>query len=275
LRRFEVIILKIIKDDCMRKNIYTAISILFIFVIASCNKTDNQEKIVAVEKEFSFQPWETLSESGGTFSLITSTITKQNCSGTKVNVVSQFNNGGINVKVNGLINPLVCDGKAQLASDTTPILGLAKGKYTFKINLKDAIVNEGTLIVEDNKYLLNMSKLDGIEMPTTEILRVPKGLIWGYVNYEPTQETQFVKFETKLKKIATAQSDIPKGDYGYFVINDQSKVNVKAIIDQPKVTTKHLLYYLNSNYTELKNLVDEFREPVFQIKFFTSDGKVF
>jgi hypothetical protein len=259
----------------MRKKIYTAISILIVLTIASCSKSNNQEKIIAVEKEFSFQPWETLSETGGTFSLITSTINKQNCGGTKVNIVSQQNGSAININVNGLINPPVCDGKSQLATDTTLISGLTKGKYAFKINLKDAIINDGSLTVEDNKFILSMRKLDGIEVPVSEVLRIPKGLIWGYVNYDQIQEPQYVKFESKLKKFATLQTDIPKGDYGYFTIGEQAKFNVKVTIDKPKATTKHLLYYLNSNNSELKNLVDEFRDPAFEIKFFTSDGKIF
>jgi hypothetical protein len=259
----------------MRKKIYTAISFLIVLTFVSCSKSNNQEKIIAVEKEFSFQPWETLSETGGTFSLITNTINKQKCSGTKVNIVSELIGSSINIHVNGLINPIVCEEKAQLATDTTLISGLTKGKYAFKINLKDAIINEGTLTVDDNKFSLSMRKLDGIEVPMTEVFRIPKGLIWGYVNYEQNQESQYFKFESKLKKFATLQTDIPKGDYGYFIINDQSKFNVKVNIDQPKATTKHLLYYLNSNTTELKNLVEEYRDPAFDIKFFTSDGKVF
>lgn len=256
----------------MRKNVYT-ISLITFLAFLGCSKPNNQDKIIEIEKEFSFQPWQTLNESGGGFSLIAQTLKKQDCGGAKVDITSLIDAQNISIKVKGLTLPSVC-GVAQIASDTIQLNGLTKGTYAFKIVLKDAVINEGTLKVEDNKYALSMNRFDGIEVPQSEIMRIQKGLIWGYVNYEQNQQSNYTKFEERLKKIATVQTDLPKGDYGYFVIGEQSNFNVKAIIN-PKGTTKHLLYYLNSNSNELKNLVDEYRNPAFEIKFFTSDGKVF
>jgi hypothetical protein len=257
----------------MRKNVYT-ISLITFLAFLGCSKSNNQDKIIEIEKEFSFQPWQTLNESGGDFSLIAQTLKKQDCGGAKVDISSLIDGQNISVKVKGLTLPAVCGAVPQIAADTIQLNGLSKGTYFFKIILKDAVVNEGTLKVEDGRYALNMKRFDGIEVPQSEIIRIPKGLIWGYVNYEQNQQSNYIKFEERLKKFATAQTDIPKGDYGYFVIGEQSNFNVKATINS-KGTTKHLLYYLNTNSSELKNLVDEYRGPAFEIKFFTSDGKVF
>jgi hypothetical protein len=257
----------------MRKNVYT-ISLITFLAFLGCNKSDNQVKIIEIEKEFSFQPWQTLNETGGGFSLIAHTLKKQVCGGAKVDIVSTIDSKNISVKVKGLIYPTVCGNQPLIAADTIQMNNLVKGSYNFKIILKDAVVNEGTLKVDDNKYALTMSRFDGIEVPQTEIMRIPKGLIWGVVNYEQTQQSKYIIFEERLKKIATAQSDIPKGDYGYFVMGDQSSFNVKTSIS-PRGSTKHLLYYLNSNNIALKDLVEEFRDPAFELKFFTSDGKVF
>ena len=259
----------------MRKNIYTLISLIAVLAIAACSKSGNQEKIIAVEKEFSFQPWELLSESGSTLSLISNTIEPQKCGGTKVKIEVKIDPRGVIVNVNGLTYPSLCDNISLKATDTSRIEGLKKGSYSFKINLKNAIVNDGSLTIEDNKYTLSMNKLDGIEVPISEIMRVPKGLIWGYVSYELPQEANYTKFIDKLKKIASPQNDIPKGDYGYFTMGDQSKFNVKVKIDQPKNKTEHLVYYLNSNSSNLKDLVEEFRNAAFEVKFYTSDGKAF
>jgi uncharacterized lipoprotein NlpE involved in copper resistance len=257
----------------MRKNVFT-ISLILFLALMGCNKINNQDKIIEIEKEFSFQPWQTLNEFGGGFSLITQTLKKQTCGGTKVDITALVDAQNISIKVKGLTYPAVCGNQPQFAMDTTQLSSLIKGTYNFKIILKDAVINEGSLRVDDNKYVLKMAKLDGIELPQTEIMRVPKGLIWGYLNYDMTQDSKSIKFTERIKKFATIQNDIPKGDYGYFVIGDQSSFNVKATINS-KGSTKHLLYYLNTSNTELKNLVDEFRDPAFEIKFFTADGKVF
>jgi hypothetical protein len=256
----------------MRKNVYT-ISLITFLAFVGCIKSDNK-KIIEIEKEFTFQPWQSLSETGSEFCLVTQTLKKQDCGGAKVNIVQQNDGKNLSIKINGITNPPVCGSQPEIASDTIKFNSLVKGQYNFKIILKDAIINEGSLTVEDNRYSLDMFNLYGIEVPQTDIMRVPKGLIWGYVNYEQNQESQYTKFETKLKKIASLQTDIAKGDYGFFVIGDQSIFNVKANINT-KGVTKHLLYYLNSNNLALKDLVDEFRGSAFEIKFFTSDGKVF
>jgi hypothetical protein len=256
----------------MRKNVYT-ISLITFLAFVGCTKSDNK-KIIEIEKEFSFQPWQSLSESGSDFTIIVQTLKKQDCGGAKVSITQQNDVKNLSIKVNGITNPPACGTQPDIATDTIKFSGLTKGFYNFKIILKDAITNEGSLTVEDNKYSLNMTNFYGIEVPQTDIMRVPKGLIWGYVNYELIQESQYTKFETKLKKIATLQTDIAKGDYGFFVIGDQSNFNVKATINS-KGVTKHLLYFLNSNNLALKDLVDEFRASTFEVKFFTSDGKAF
>ena len=102
-----------------------------------------------------------------------------------------------------------------------------------------------------------------------------KNIGWLSKNHEFTTGETEQDFIDKLKKIASPQNDIPKGDYGYFTMGDQSKFNVKVKIDQPKNKTEHLVYYLNSNSSNLKDLVEEFRNAAFEVKFYTSDGKIF
>jgi hypothetical protein len=257
----------------MRKNVYT-ISLITFLAILGCNKSNNQDKIIEIEKEFSFLPWQGLNESGGVVGLVVQTLKKQDCGGADVDVTTRLDGKNLSIKVNGLIYPPICGSQPQIASDTIQFNDIPKGTYNLKISLKDAIVNDGYLTVTDNKFSMSMNKLYGIEVSQNEIMRIQKGLIWGYVNYEQNQQSKYTKFEERLKKFATVQTDIPKGDYGYFVINDQASINVKATIET-KGSTKHLLYYLNTNNTDLKDLVDEFRDPAFEVKFFTSDGKVF
>lgn len=271
--RFKIIIKKHQSHNCMRKNVYI-ISLITFLAFLGCNKSNNQDKIIEIEKEFSFQPSQGLNESGSIVGLVAQTLKKQDCGGATIDITSRIDGNNISVKVNGLVYPSVCGTQPQFATNNIQFLNIPKGTYNLKISLKDAIVNDGYLTVTDNKFSVSMNKLYGIEVSQNEIMRIQKGLIWGYVNYEQNQQSKYIKFEERLKKFASIQTDIPKGDYGYFVINDQANINVKATIE-PKGSTKHLLYYLNSTNTELKNLVDEFRDPAFEIKFFTSDGKVF
>jgi hypothetical protein len=258
------------KNRMMKKNIYTLLTI-FTLLICSCNKNKESNKIIDVEKEFTFHLWEQLDENGGNFQLIARTIQNQNCGGTHIGYTQNTIGSKITVTLNSLVAPNYCNGKIEPAVDTINLGNIAKGTYRLSINLKDVILNDGILVVDDKKYALNMFKFDGIDMPEKEVLRVPKGAIWGFISYDNGQEAKLNKFNDNLLRITNPLS-ISLGDYGYFNVKSSS-VEVKAAFDSKKPNVRQLLLNLSGNKTELQNLIQEYRNQGLDIKIFTFDGK--
>jgi hypothetical protein len=204
------------ENRIMKKKIYT----LFALIILSsfgCNRNKESDKIIDVEKEFTFQMWEQLDENGGNFQLIATTLQNQKCGGTHIEFSQNTIANKLTVTLKSLLQPSVCNGKLEPAVDTISLGNLTKGSYKLNINLKDAVLNDGALVVDDKKYTVIMNKDDGIVMPQKEILRVPKGAIWGFVAYENGQEAKLAKFNDNLLRIATPLS-VAQGDYGYFTL---------------------------------------------------------
>ena len=254
----------------MKKNIY-ALSTIFTLLIFSCNKNKASDKIIDVEKEFTFHLWEQLDENGGNFQIIARTIQNQNCGGTHIGYTQNTIGSKITLTLNNLIAPNLCNGKLEPAVDTINLGNIAKGSYKLNINLKDAVLNEGILVVDEKKYALNMFKLDGIDLPEKEVLRVPKGAIWGFVSYDNGQEAKLNKFNDNLLRF-TSPLSIFQGDYGYFNVKPSS-VEIKSAFDSKKANVKQILLNLSGSRTDLQNLIQEYRSQGLDIKIFTFDGK--
>ena len=254
----------------MKKQIFIAFATVFLLTLG-CNKDNKADKIIDIEKEFTFQLWEQLDEKGGNLQLLSATIQSQKCSGTRIEYTQNIINNKITLTLKALIPPAVCDNKAVPATDTISFGNLAKGTYKLNINLKDVVLNEGTLVVEDKKYSVAMAKTDGIDLSNQEVLRVPRGAIWGYVSYETGQETKLLKFNDNLSRIATPLS-ISHGDYGYFIVKP-SAVEMKSAYDPKKSNVRQLLYNLNGNRSELQGLIQDYRSQGLDIKILTYDGK--
>jgi hypothetical protein len=262
------------ENRMMKKNFYTFLA-LFTLLLFACNKNKGSDKIIDVEKEFTFQLWEQLDEFGGNFQLVASTIQTPKCGGTHITYTQNSIGSKITLTLKDLAPPLNCNGKLEQAVDTISLGNLPKGTYKLNINLKDAILNDGTLFVEDKKYTVSMAKSDGIEMPQREILRVPKGAIWGYFSYDNGQEAKVTKFTDKLTSM-TSPLSISQGDYGYFNVKSSS-VEIKLPFDTKKANTKQLFTTLNSGISrqELQNSIQDARNQGLDLKVFTFEGKTF
>ena len=244
-----------------------------IFCLTACGKKANDEKIIDVEKEFNVQMWEKLDGYGGSLQFVVSTIKNQPCGNTRIEMNSNQIDSKLTMTIKSLIQPATCNNVSQPAVDTLTVGNVSTGSYNININLKDVVLNNGTLTVKDNIYKLYLAKQDGITLITPELLRVPSGTIWGYVSFDTGQDAKLLKFFDNLNKIANPIT-IPSGNYGYFNISS-TKVDIKANFDTKKQNIRQIFHNLTKSTIELENLINEYRSQGLDIKMLTYDGKVF
>ena len=163
------------------------------FLTTSCSKNNgDKETIVAIDKEFEIVPWEKLDDLGGTLQLRIATIQNQECGGTRINYATNSLNNQLTVSLKSLAYPLTCNGFAEPARDTINLSNLKKGDLPFNLTLKDVVINDGILHVEEGRYYFEMKKENGISMPKKEILRVPQGAIWGFISTDNGQDERVI-----------------------------------------------------------------------------------
>jgi hypothetical protein len=239
----------------------------------SCQKNvGDKETIIAIDKEFEIIPYEKLDDYGGSLQLRIATIQNQECGGTHINYATNALNNQLTVSLKSLAYPLTCNGFAEPARDTIDLSNLKKGDIPFKLTLKDIVINDGILHVEEGRYQFEMKKENGISMPKKELLRVPQGAIWGFIATDNGQDARYTQMLDSLKT-QTGPLSIPTGDYGYF---NYSGVDVGIATKFPtqKPNVRRFLLRQTGTKEQLNATLKYFR-TVAGIDFlvFTSDGK--
>ena len=246
-----------------------------LFLATSCRKNiGDKETIIAVDKEFEITPWEKLDDAGGTLQLRIATIQNQECGGTHINYVTDATNNQLTVTLKSLAYPAICNGFAEPARDTIALPSAKKGDIPFKLSLKDVVINDGVLRVEDGRYAFELKKENGISMPKKEILRVPQGAIWGFISTDNGQDERFTQMIDSLKVITTPLSMVA-GDYGYFTYNGiDLGIAAKFITQKPNI--RRFIYRQTGTKDQLAATLKYFRGVAgMDFMVLTSDGKSF
>ncbi len=244
----------------------------FLLTISCRKNLGDKETIIAVDKEFEILPWEKLDESGALLQLRLATIQNQECGGTRINYATNALNNQLTVSINSLAYPLTCNGFAEPARDTITLSSLKKSDMPFRLTLKDVIINDGILHVEDGRYTFEMKKENGISMPKKEILRVPQGAMWGFIATDNGQDARYAQMIDSLKTITTPLS-MPTGDYGYFNYTG-TDIGIAAKFTTTKPTIRRFILRQTGTKEQLNAILKYFRTVVgIDFMVLTYDGK--
>lgn len=257
----------------MKQSITLLLSAFGLLLLESCANLNSKEIIVDVDKEFTIQPWERLDESGGGLQFNVATLKNEECGGTSIkNNINAFGNN-IKVTLSNLTYPPICGATAP-ARDTVKMPALqANTTYDLQMNLKDVVINNGKVKVEDGKFTISMTTENGIVMPSKQILRVPQNAFWGIIANDNGSEKIATQMLDSLKTVATPIS-MSNGDYGYFSV-DNGNVTVKTAPVLAKANKQAVLFRVN-NKAALPNVIQNFRANTgLEMWLLTSEGKVF
>ncbi len=264
-----------LKLECMNQR-FTPLLIIAVasfLLTTSCRKNiGDKETIVVVDKEFEIIPFEKLDDYGGSLQLRLATIQNQECGGTRINYTTNAFNNQLTVSLKSLAYPLICNGFAEPARDTIDLSNQKKGDIPFSLNLKDVVINDGILHVEDGRYVFEMKKENGISMPKKELLRVPQGAIWGFISNDNGQDARYQQMIDSLKTM-TAPLSIPTGDYGYFNYTG-TDIGISAKFTTQRPTVRRFLLRQTGTKEQLNSIVKYFKTVAgMDFLLFTSDGK--
>lgn len=206
-----------------------------------------------VDQEFNLDLWQTLGGSTpSNLEIQMFTIEEEDCLNTQI--LSDYDRVGreLSLTLYDILDPEVCDpGPApamgvQLITDATPDV------YGLKVELQDAVSNQGTLTVTEDAYLIEMEEENGINWLHYELHRIPENALWGYLTYtNAAEENRVTVF---LEEINELSSELPldEGYYGYFSITNSG--NGLAVKDAPGTGQAHSFLV---KYTGETNVIDQ------------------
>ena len=212
------------------------------------------------------------------FQFKTSSIEQYDCQNYELDANAYRFNSFIQFTIRDLIQPSECETGMAPAKNTSSIGFLPNGDYNVQISLKNTISNQGKLQVTADAFTLKMESLDGIELASTELKRIPAKSIWGYVGYQNKDEVgnQPELFIQDLKN-SSLTINLPQGEYGYFKIEN----NGQLILNPPPKFTffQTFLFKYDKNLQELESLLEAYRmgpaNGKMEIKVFTWEGESF
>jgi hypothetical protein len=255
------------------KKIFTGM-LLTLFMVGCKKDMDSASGTeVKVKKEFNIQLWEKLTPAGGELQMIVNSIEPQPCPNTHLDYYVSIIDNKVTVTLKSFTVPTNCTGIAAYTTDTLSIGHLSNGAYKLAINLKDAVLNNGSLLVNSNLYVVNLQSENGIVVGSKQLSRIPENTLWGYVNYESSGTNKAQYFVDSLRTICQPIL-LPNGQYGHFdVVNEALRMPANIQYARPITTTFFFKY--DATEDKLNKLIQYFKlnNNVLNIKIFSQTGK--
>lgn len=248
---------------------------LLIFNSCKLNDVDDPTVIVDIEDEFSVEMWEALSPTTPSFQLRATTISEESCLNYEIEYQIIRRSNRIRASIDDIVEPDDClPGKAT--PEVEMEIGIVdNGLYEFEINLKNStIVNTGQLVVTNESYTVDMSSTNGITLQSNELLRVPNGTVWGYLSAKDLEPIA-IDFFNELSELTTDKSFL-EGNYGYFSITGDNKINLPLETTFSEVQP-FIINYISS-IKKLETIISDYRNQYgadLELKIFTWEGDVF
>lgn len=257
--------------------------LLLVAFFTSCDKETPSGVIVDIEDDFYINMFEDISSGTARFQIDLSTIKEQDCLNYAIiyDLDTNVVNRAIELTINDLLEPEDCIEGMTTTHTIIPMPTLASNLYTFNINLKDAIINEGTLRVTDNRYELEMDTDDGIEIVNSTLYKIPRNTIWGYVAYNNgISADSAADFITNLTSLSTVfgidnNPDYNVGYYGYFKLDDDFNLELR---NEESLDASNIIPFIfRHNSDDLQDIIDQADEACntnsnLEITFFSEKG---
>jgi hypothetical protein len=248
------------------------------FVACRDHIDNDTDIIVTVDPEFAVDLFEQRDSADGspTFGLWVESTERYECAGYGIDATVEVQGENIRITLLGVLPAASpCAGDSAAAQQFLPIGNLPDGTYYFTLSLRDAIVNEGTLTVANNRYQLSLPNPQGIDFQNLIVDHLPDGLIWGYAampdeSVKPTADN----FIADLKTL-TDENGLAPGYYSYFTVSGTGNVFFHKSIS-PSVPAAQFVRRLTASASALKSLLQEYRSANQQpltVKCWTTEGE--
>ncbi|MCG8327048.1 MAG: hypothetical protein MI974_05145 [Chitinophagales bacterium] len=197
-----------------------------ILIAGACNLSSLDDPIVVtdLENEFYLDLWEHLEPEGRFLEWRLRTIENAECEDASIDYFYRNSGGTIGLNINAIINPADCTPSEQPLSVYFAGGQLNNDVYPISIGVRDAVVNEGSLIVSDDSYRLSFSSLTGVVLLKRVLRRIPDPVIWGYIHTQhDSLQVAADEFMNNLET-KTLPVSLKEGNYGYFSVDNEAVI---------------------------------------------------
>ncbi|MFM2267870.1 MAG: hypothetical protein RL757_1311 [Bacteroidota bacterium] len=208
----------------MKKN-FTFLFVFSIFLFSACDYDLGSGTIVEVNKDFEFRLLEKLDTEGGTYYLDVESVSVQGCSNAVIDHSLAQSTDRFIVTIKSINKPDSCVGGRATAKKRIELGRIANGSPRLQINLRDAVINEGFLKINDDNVTLDMQTENGISIKDKLLQRMPRRAIWGLLGGDNAALVD--AFLDSLNQKTTSAAQMVNGNYGHFFLNNSTVGNIE------------------------------------------------
>jgi hypothetical protein len=256
--------------------LYTLVVLLFCSGWSGCKFGNTGDPIVVadVEKEFNVSMIERFEPGKRDLQFLISTIKNQPCQNYTIDFNWYQNSNVLDLNLSKIVAPENCK------PGTSPAMGLVftnpldPGSYTLNISLGQTVTSKGRFAVNNDAYTMKMDVQNGFKILQNELLRIPDGVIWGFVSFQQTSSSVADKFIQDLFKLSSDKG-LRKGYYGQFIISDSGTSLLDQPTDAPSVA---FVRSFQDKTSKLESLIAQYRAQNnngMTFKIYNTDGKEF
>lgn len=182
---------------------------------------EEPEIIVTLKPEFTVDLFEQRDAIDGTpvFGLWVESMKQFACGNYQIEAAVQVNSGAISIEFQEIRTPDTCLGAPGPAKGFLPVGPLANGTYLFRLTLNSVIKNEGTLVVQNGHYALELPVQKGIDFQNRVLESIPGDYVWGYANAPAEQDLPVADQFVQQLKTLSLEPVLAPGFYGYFSVS--------------------------------------------------------
>lgn len=202
--------------------IYVFLGISSVFFFQSCTEEPEAESFVNIENQYEVRLSQQLSPEGGVPALEILSLEPHECQNAFISHHTIFDEGKFLLFLNDIHTEGECVSGNQIIGEDI-LIGNSLNITPFEINLKNIVVNPGTLHIDHLDFETNFDSFDGLKVTRTQIHRIHPGMIWGSFSS---------KFEQTIEDVMEFIHDnqntteLVSGDYGHFYVAPDKSVTI-------------------------------------------------
>ena len=191
---------------------------LSLVFLSSCSLDGNdKDVIVTVDTNYTVAIAEDLMSPGG-FQFRVETVEDRPCLNSIINLDFDVIGNELTLWVNEVEEPENCDEGTAPAMGTVGSGFTPNGTYSFKVIVANTFENHGTLEVSPESYQVEMETTDGINFKTSNFLKIPNEIMWGYFAFNE-EEVDGEDIQSYLDELRALNELTNLPSLSYFICN--------------------------------------------------------
>ncbi|MEQ9377363.1 MAG: hypothetical protein RIG68_19400 [Imperialibacter sp.] len=186
------------------------------------------------------------------------------CSNYNILMTVDADENNLDIVFNEIYKNSTCRSETGPAYNVYSFSKIVNGTYNLSLKVKDKPASTGTLVISDTGYTLDMTESDDFAFVNPQVYRMPEGILWGSIQkYSESQQANTLvdNFFDLLSDNGLADTALVKGDYTYFLIDEENKVSLRRANATPAGTSA-FVFYLDEDSVSRNNLkiaISDFR----------------